>query len=108
MIINKANCFLTLPPIELNVNDLLTKKLNTNAIDVDTKLAGIRSSPMPTNKNKTAKSSAVLATPTIPKRNFSACFLSNFSMIFLHKVERSLFRFVKDSSNILANHPKGQ
>ena len=93
----------------LNVNDLLAKKLNINADDVDMKLLAITGSPNATKTNNITKSIAVFNPPTIAKRNLSACFLIRFfMMVFLYEIKWAHFCFVKDSTYIFANNSERQ
>ena len=91
--------------VSWKVNDLLAKKLNTIATEVDTKLLATVGNPNVTSANNMPKSIAVFNPPIITKRIFSALFFNSSStMMFLNEIKWALFGFVKYSSNIFANH----
>ena len=109
------NSRFALPPFDLKVNDLLAKKLNTNAIEVERKLPAILSRPSATKRKSRPKSSAVLKPPTSAKRSFSAClrascfivslFLSQvIVMILFNEIERTTLGLIKDTGDIFTNN----
>lgn len=90
----------------LKVKFLLAKKLNVKAQEVENTLLINEGIPMAVRVNRTLKSMSVFAAPTRPKRSFSLLFFTVTVMVFLYQIERTIFGFVKDAPNILANNPE--
>ena len=103
-----AKCFL--PALStLNVNDLLVKKLKTIATEVDMKLLSSAGRPKATRANSMKKSIAVLATPTMPNRTFSACFFMNcFKVAFLDIIKRAVLDLFEYVTDVFADYAQRQ
>lgn len=102
---NKKSCLLTFCEDDLKVNFLLARKLNKNETVVETVLAPIFGAPKEVRPNKIPKSIKVLAVPTAPKRSLVWCFCNFSFMVFVNQVERTLFCFGENSSNIFPDYP---
>lgn len=104
---NKNISRFKLVPVVWNVYFLLAKKLKINAVEVEMTLAPMTGRPSDLSVKRIPKSISVLAPPTTINLAFSSLFLmvGFFTcVVFLYKVKRTVFSFIKDTANILANN----
>lgn len=88
-------------PVVLNVYFLLAKKLKQKAAVVEIIFALIVGSPKAFRAKRTPKSMAVFATPTVTNLTFFELLFTITGVIFLYEIKRSVFRFVKNPSDVL-------
>lgn len=93
-------------PVVLKVYFLLAKKLKQKAAEVDKMFAVMTGRPKDLSRNNNPKSMAVFALPTSAKRSLVELFFCATWMIFLDKIERTVFGFGKDACDVLTNHAK--
>lgn len=90
--------------VDRKVNFRLATKLKQKAIDVETIFAATTDKPKKLNAKKIPKSIAVFALPTTTNRNFCELFFMATFVVFLNQIQRALFCFVKNPSDVFTYH----